>query len=1274
MRRHVSALCATAFLSFFATETGAAEKEINRPAVPRAGAALDVGDELPAHARRRKVHDENGCFGGRVLDYLERHGDMGQIDPEVRLYLAREIYDEYKREREGRRLQTQGLSGSTWTSLGPNNGAGRMIAVAPHPTVATTAWVGAAGGGVWKTTDSGANWTVLTDGLPNLSIGAVAVATSDPTIVYAGTGEGGYAFDFIPGIGLLKSTDGGVNWTLPDSASVTGSMFYRVMIHPTNANELVVGTNNGAFRSTAGQNGPWTNVISNTTYGDVTDIVRDPVTPNTMYATTEGTLETVLKSTDGGANWNPANTGLPDSSVAGAVSRMSIAISPSNPQVLYVAFSNASNISEVYKTINGGGSWTRTNMHTSSRNGYLGAQAWYDNTIVVSPASSNTVIVGGVFYGITTDGGTSWASPTFTGSGGVHVDAHDLRYNFDGTLLWIANDGGIWTSPNHGTNATARNTGLVTRQFYGLSIDPVFANRVYGGQQDNGTSRRLDVGGTDWSFFHHSDGFQSAVLPQSSSVAYATTQNATPFRSRDAAATNAVMENVKPLYPSGESVPFFSLISPDPNNSNVVYTGTTRVWKSTTGGDAWLPLPTTTSGSLTWSTSTVRSIAVARTNSQVLMAAKGVRVYRSTDGGANWVGASTTEGLPGNKTVNHVEIDPTDANIAYAAMAGTTGTAVYYTLNGGTNWLARGTGLPSFSALVVRVDPTDPLTLYCGTDVGVYRSTDRGANWSLFGTGLPKVSTYDIQIRRDGTMLRAATHGRGVWELAVISPVNTVPSVGISLPAVEQFIARGASVTFAGTFTDGGGPVTGTWFFGDTSTTVAATSGGNVSHQFDRGGRYPVTLSATDAVGGIGAATVFVNVTESGDDCANPIVIPGAGPFPYTHTVNTTASALQGSDPGSCDPPIQTSIWFSFTPSSSGTYQFSFCGSKASAILTGYTGNACGTYTASGLCLVRTSPGTNCATETTGSQFMNAGTTYRLLVSNYFWYDWGEVSLTVTRTSALAPVIQTVRPLVGSTLGGTVVTVTGSGLDSVTSLSLGGVPLTSLSVVSTNLISGVTGAHAAGTVSATATAGANSGTLGAAFTYAGSGPPSAPTGVVATATSTSQVSVSWNVVAAADHYEVYRRAAGGSFIWIGTTTAAVFPDNGRASDTSYLYMVRAASSANELSTDSNVDVATTTIFIDPSLSSAVTVKAVHLSQLRTAILAMRALAGVGAASFTDSAIAGTPVKALHITEMRAALDAARLALSLSAQSYGNTVAGAAPVRAQDFSELRSGVQ
>ena len=1071
--------------------------------------AVPLSADVP-EPPHRELMDETGCLGGRVLDYLDRHGDNGRIDPEALLYVTTVEHERLERERRERRLLANAISGSVWQSLGPSNGAGRATGLALHPTIVGTAIIGAAGGGAWKTTDGGGSWTALTETIPNLSVGAVAYAPSDTNRVYLGTGEGGLAGDFIPGIGLLYSNDGGANWVLP--GSVLATQFYRIMVHPANANDLIVGTNVGGLRSTNGPDGPWQPVIRSESagatlgYGDVTDIVRHPTNPNILYATTWDRRRwcarnvcldpnvylppTVLKSTDGGVTWTPAANGLPVSSSNIRVERMAIAIAPSSPNTLYVStaiFSiNGLTTSHVYKTTDGGASWTETTLSQNSDtaiSAIFGTQGWYDNTIVVSPVNASDVVVGGIFYATTTNGGTTW-SRAF-GSAGVHVDAHDLRYDMLGTL-WIANDGGIWTSSDPRTTAASRNRGLITRQYYAMTSDPVNLNRMLGGTQDNGTNMRLDFGGTEWFNFSGGDGFQCFIHPDAPGMSYSTIQFGQVRRSSTASTGLPIVANFSPPYGSAENRPFYSSLEAGPNDPNLLYTASTRLWKSTTAGDGWIPLSTNVVSGPSWSgTITIRALATSKTDPQMLVVAKGPVVYATYDGGESWTAISG--GLP-ERTVINVEIDPTNKQKIFVAFAGMTGPSVWVTTNGGATWAASSNGLPLFSALVVRFDPTDPQTVYVGTDVGVYRSTDGGSNWSRFGTEMPAVSVYDLQILGDASLIRAATHGRGIWQLNAEGVTNRAPSALVS-PLLAGPIPRGTTLAFNGKTADADGDaVEVQWTFPDDWSSAAGNAGtSSATHAFHRSGRWPVTLTATDTHGAKGGAETLITVTEPCDDCRTPLVVPDAGPFPWSVTLNTEPATRQTTDTttgGSCYPftPSRT-MWLSFRPAVSGTYTMSLCGSKVAGFVNVFTGNACGPYTTvSGSCLASTNPTPDCTDDPQTLVNLTAGTEYRFQVGSYFLNSYGPVTVSIHGPQR-GPVVTTVSPAVGSTNGATKVTLNGFGFSAGATVLFGDQPATAVTVISNTAIVAEIPPHAAGTVDVSVRVGTFTTTSSGAFTY-----------------------------------------------------------------------------------------------------------------------------------------------------------------------------------------------
>lgn len=948
-------------------------------------------DQNPSKLLRHVEEDEE-WMQERSLLYRLRHGGYDQANPEERL---RRIQAEYERRAKepGQGLKSaQGGPEGQWVSLGPSNLGGRMTAIAPHPTSNGTIYAGAADGGLWKTTTAGASWVPLTDNINDLAVGAVAVAPSQPNTIYLGTGEGGgnllgYSLKAqnmaIPGIGLLKSTDGGTTWAFPKS--VIATEFYRISVHPTNPAELVIATNMGAHRSTDGGSS-WTAVISPDTYDHVTDLVRDPKAPATIYATSwdaglwcalsrrcQVLSPRLLKSTNGGVSWVEKQSALPVSTSSRRVSRMALAISPSNTSVLYLALAiqdtgNGSEISHVYKSTDKGETWMDLpGLGSSPVNTYLGRQAFYDNAIVVSPSNENVVVAGGVFYARTLDGGATWQyAPMLSGgtfnqcellvTPGIHADVHDLRYQ--GSTLYIANDGGMWSSVDNGDNAVEINSNLVTRQYYGLAIDPVNRNRIFAGGQDNGTDRRTDAGGSNWTtHIIGADGFNCAINPYVPSLAYATAQGSAVYRFREAGRANyPCFTYLGPPIPSSEGRSFFSNLTMDPNEPSTLYvTSFLRPWRSTDGGDTWQPLSTTTTDGSPWEPGNTFGLAISRSNGSVIIIAKSseggslINLFRTTDGGQTW--RSAANGLP-RSFINGVDIDPNNAETAYACVASTAGPLVYATTDGGSSWTARGTGLPDgFAAIVVRTDPVDSNVVYCGTDVGVYRSTNKGLSWAPYGTGLPSSSVQDIRLSDDAGLVRIATHGRGIWELQTTPSKNAAPRTSISTPRGNMTITKGTSLTFSGTISDpdAGDTVTGRWTFPDNWQSMPVAAGSTtVTHTFDRAGFFPVTLSARDSHRLMGASFVNVIVREPADDCGTAVVFPGNGPFPFTAQVNNEVATTQPSDPvPSCADSFSKSnrsLWFSFTPATAGTYEFATCDSSIDSTISVWTGPACGPY------------------------------------------------------------------------------------------------------------------------------------------------------------------------------------------------------------------------------------------------------------------------------------------------------------------------------------------
>jgi hypothetical protein len=343
---------------------------------------------------------------------------------------------------------------------------------------------------------------------------------------------------------------------------------------------------------------------------------------------------------------------------------------------------------------------------------------------------------------------------------------------------------------------------------------------------------------------------------------------------------------------------------------------------------------------------------------------------------------------------------------------------------------------------------------------------------------------------------------------------------------------------------------------------------------------------------------------------------------------------------------------------------------------------SCGPYTpVAGSCRPRHSgshdySNYSCASDLNVTVALTGGTTYYLVVTNEFG-DFGLNSLTITPNgTALTPVTTSVSPALGTAAGGQSVTISGSAFGGSPTVSFGGTAATNVAVVSANLITCTVPPHAAGAVDVMVTS-SGTGTLKHGYLYTIGAAPAAPTAVVASVVTATHTLISWTAPAGADSYQIYRSASLASYGLAGTVNSVAggtltFDDNAVSANTAYLYKVVALNGGTP-SPDSNVDLVTTILFTDDPLIVATTpVKGVHLTELRTAVNAVRTLATLGAAGWTDNAPAGVNIKAVHVTELRTALGAARTPLGLSALTFTNS--NLSLISAVDFTELRNGVK
>ncbi len=897
----------------------------------------------------------------RARLYLARHGISGASDMLARVRWSAE---RWRAKGWGRPDRTS--VGPGFVNLGPVNGAGRCPAVAPHPTVPGTLLAGAAGGGVWRSTDDAASWVPLTDDLADLSVGAVAYAPSNPEVVYLGSGEGGLAIDFIPGIGLLRSDDGGDSWYLPDtSGSVVASQFYALAVDPDDPDVLLAATNRGLLATDDG-GATWEVRLADPGLIAVTEVVRAPTDPDRLYAATwcqtacPPGVDRIMRSDDRGLSWQPASTGMPMVAVAAPeLNRTAVTVAAFDRELLYAAFNVTETIdgvpaTKIYRSLDGGVSW-----HDTGYEGYyLGFQGWYDNAITISPHDPAVIVAAGVWYVVSHDAGQTWTerNPYEEGDGlGTdtlpHVDGHDLQWQ--GTRLWLGCDGGMWYSDDGGLTWTGRNDGLVTRQYYSLALDPARPARVLGGTQDNGTGLRRDDDDDQWDVVLESDGFDCAVNPILPDIAYGTMPTTLIFRSLRGGLGDWV--EISPAI-GNDNAPFLTPLEMRADDPAVLYTGSTRVWRSADGGDSWSALPRAVSNG-GWSGDLVWAIGSTPADPEALLVGKGSEVYASRDGGATW------SVIRVGRIVTNVALSPHDPRLGLACLVAPAAGEdnLLRTTDGGFSWRPAGAGLPPFAVQVAQWHPQDPDLVYAGTDVGLYLSSDGGRSWSEHGDGLPAASVHDLEVSRDGGRLVVATHGRGVWQLELERPENQPPVVGLSGLEDGATVLLGDLVTFSATAVDPDGDrVRARWLATDDWRTVDGGEGAgaletSLSHRFLRPGELLLGVNVTDERGGVGFDRLRLHAVEPADACESPRVLPGAGPFPW---LLLTENAGAGEDPRDPVPPCLApsdldddplagrwgTLWFEFTPAQSGRYSLATCGSTADTVLSAWTGPPCGPW------------------------------------------------------------------------------------------------------------------------------------------------------------------------------------------------------------------------------------------------------------------------------------------------------------------------------------------
>jgi photosystem II stability/assembly factor-like uncharacterized protein len=695
------------------------------------------------------------------------------------------------------------FAGLRWRSIGPARG-GRSIAVAGSSTRRDEYYFGATGGGLWKTTDGGVTWRAVSDGFfKTSSVGAVAVAESQPDVVYAGMGEVQLRGNVIQGDGVYKSSDAGKTWT---HAGLARTMVVsRIRIHPSNPDVVYVaalgdpyGPNpeRGVFKSSDGGK-TWSQVLSRDDKTGAADLVMDPKNPDVLYAgfwevfrtphslSSGGPGSGLFKTTDGGKTWTELtkNPGLPPT----IWGKLGVAVSGADSNRVYAIIEAAEG--GVFLSDDAGATWKRVNEDRRLRQ-----RAFYYTRIYADPQVKDTVYVLNTGIYRSTDAGKTIASIRVP-----HGDNHDLWIAANDPRRMInSNDGGANVSINGGESWTDQD--FPTAQFYNVFTTAHVPYHVCGAQQDNSTACVPSTGGELYQVGGGESGY-IAPDPEDVDVFYAGSYGGllTRINRRTGERRNVTIWPDNPMgFSAKDIVERFQWTFPiviAPTDPNTLYATSQHVWRSTNEGQSWQrispdltrhdpatlgpsggPITLDQTGVETYAT--VFTLAPSPLNGAVIWAGSDDGLVHVTrDGGKNWT-AVTPPDLPPFTRISLIDASPHDAGAAYLAgnryQKSDRAPYVYKTTDYGKTWTKITAGLPADDfPRAIREDPKRKGLLFLGTETGIYVSFDDGAAWQTLQNGLPVTPVHGIQIKNDDVVL--ATHGRSFY---VMNNIGVLRQIG----------------------------------------------------------------------------------------------------------------------------------------------------------------------------------------------------------------------------------------------------------------------------------------------------------------------------------------------------------------------------------------------------------------------------------------------------------------------------------------------------------------
>ena len=708
-------------------------------------------------------------------------------------------------------LTSSTFGGLSFRSIGPAWASGRISDFAVNPKNHSEIYAGVGAGNIWKTINNGTTWTPVFDKYGAYAIGCLTMDPENPSVIWTGTGENTHQRQLGYGDGVYKTEDAGASWKnmgLKESRQIG-----MITIDPRNTDIVYVaaegsiwgpGGERGIYKTTDGGT-TWNKVLDISENTGVNNIVLDPRNPDVLYATSEqrrrhvftkiggGPESAVYKSKDAGKTWNKIMTGLPTVDIGG----MGIAISPVNPDVLYLIMEAAGESSGFYRSVNRGASWEKMSTYASS--------GQYYNEINCDPKDVDKVYSTETISKVTTDAGKTWTS---IGNNQRHVDDHAIWIDPNDTKhLYIGGDGGIYESFDDGKNWIFKSN-LPVSQFYRVSVDNAlpFYN-VYGGTQDNnsmgGPSRNINRDGVvnaDWKVTVGGDGFWVAIDPDDENIVFTESQygNAALWDKKSEESIS-----IRPVPGKGEKTYRWYWDTPiviSPHQKERIYMAANKVFRSGNRGRSWEVI----SEDLTrnedrnqfkvmgkyWSIDAVVkdvstslwglivSLSESKVKKDLLYAGTDDGVIAVTeDGGRNWTKMTTFPGIPEYTFVSDILPDKFNENVVYATFNNMFNDDfkpyILKSTDKGKTWTALTNKLPVNGTIhTIEQDNINPNLLFAGSEFGFYFSVDGGNEWIEFKSGLPTIAVRDIAIQQRESDLVIGTFGRGIYILDDYTPLR----------------------------------------------------------------------------------------------------------------------------------------------------------------------------------------------------------------------------------------------------------------------------------------------------------------------------------------------------------------------------------------------------------------------------------------------------------------------------------------------------------------------